>query len=296
MLPVHNFQYGLLTPALAYMMSFLGAFLGLRCTSRSRATSGASRVRWLLLAAVSIGITGIWVMHFIAMLGFSIPGETITYNVPVTLLSMLFAVVFVLFGLLISGLGQPTTRSLLTGGVITGLGVAAMHYTGMAAMRMPAGMSYNPVVFALSVVIAIVAATAALWAALRLGGFWSALGAAAIMGVAVSGMHYTGMAAMHVWSPNGSMPMGGASATSFLLPLIVGVSISTFVLTATIALSPTAAELTEEAELMRKIDSVRTGTATANGAATSNGSGNGLWPASARPDDNPNFSRSKLPQ
>ena len=73
-------------------------------------------------------------MHFIAMLGFSIPGETITYNVPVTLLSMLLAVVFVLLGLLISGLGKPTVRSLLTGGVITGLGVAAMHYSGMAAI------------------------------------------------------------------------------------------------------------------------------------------------------------------
>lgn len=279
MLPVHNFTYGLLTPALGYLMSFLGAFLGLRCTSRSRASHGPARVRWLLLAAVSIGSTGIWVMHFIAMLGFSIPGETITYNVPVTLLSMLLAVVFVLFGLLISGLGEPTVRSLLTGGVITGLGVAAMHYTGMAAMRMPAGMSFNPVIFALSVLIAIGAATAALWAALRLGGFWSALGAAAIMGVAVSGMHYTGMAAMHVWAPHGPMTMGGGvSATSFLLPLIVGVSVTTFVLTATIALSPTAAEISEEAELMRKIDSVRTGAA---GTGTP-------------PGDNPNFSRSAL--
>ena len=290
MLHVHNFSYGLLTPALAYLMSFLGSFLGLRCTSRSRASTGSSRVRWLLLAAVSIGITGIWVMHFIAMLGFSIPGETITYNVPVTLLSMLLAVVFVLFGLLISGLGKPTFRTLLTGGVITGLGVAAMHYTGMAAMRMPAGMSYNPVVFALSVLIAIVAATAALWAALWLGGFWSALGAAAIMGVAVSGMHYTGMAAMRVWTPHGSMPMGGAGATSFLLPLIVGVSVTTFVLTATIALSPTAAEMSEEAELMRKIESARTG----GGMASANG--NGLRPVPADPDANPNFTRSTLQQ
>ena len=92
MLTVHNFSYGLLTPALAYLMSFLGSFLGLRCTSRARASTGATRMRWLLVAAVSIGITGIWVMHFIAMLGFTIPGETIRYNVPITLLSMLIAV------------------------------------------------------------------------------------------------------------------------------------------------------------------------------------------------------------
>ena len=258
MLTVHNFSYGLLTPALGYLMSFLGAFLGLRCTSRSRASTGPARIRWLVVAAISIGITGIWVMHFIAMLGFTIPGETILYNVPVTLLSMLIAVAFVLIGLLIVGLGQPSAPSLLLGGVITGLGVASMHYAGMAAMRMPARMSYDPGLFAVSIVIAIVAATAALWAALRLGGFWSTLGAAAIMGVAVSGMHYTGMAAMHAYPPSGQpMAMGGVDAAAFLLPLIVGVSVTTFVLTATIALSPTAAEISADAELMRKIDTVR---------------------------------------
>ncbi len=161
--------------------------------------------------------------------------------------------------MLIVGLSQgATTRSLLLGGVITGLGVAAMHYSGMAAMRMPARMSYNPQLFALSIAIAIVAATAALWATLRLSGVWSAFGAAAIMGVAVSGMHYTGMAAMRVYPHNGSsMAMGGADAAAFLLPLVVGVSITTFVLTATIALSPTADEISAEAELMRKIDSVK---------------------------------------
>src|SRR6266699_2025111 len=224
MLTIHNFSYGLLTPALAYLMSFLGSFLGLRCTSRSRVSTGPARARWLMVAGISIGITGIWVMHFIAMLGFTIPGETIRYNVPVTLLSMLIAVIFVTIGLLISGLGRATVRSLLTGGVITGLGVAAMHYSGMAAMRMPARMNYDPKLFALSIVIAIVAATAALWAALRLGGFWTTL---------------------------------GANAAAFLLPLIIGVSITTFVLTATIALSPTADEIAAEAELMARIDSIK---------------------------------------
>jgi NO-binding membrane sensor protein with MHYT domain len=258
MLTVHNFQYGALTPALGYLMSFLGAFLGLRCTTRSRASTGASRVRWLIVAAVSIGITGIWVMHFIAMLGFAIPGETIRYSVPVTLGSMFLAVGFVLIGLLIVGLGQATTRRLVLAGIVTGLGVAAMHYSGMAAMRMPATISYNTGLFAVSIVIAIIAATAALWAALRLRGFWPTLVAAAIMGVAVSGMHYTGMAAMHAYSPNGhAMAMGGASAEAFLLPLIIGVSVITFVMTATIALSPTAEEISEEAELMRRIDSAR---------------------------------------
>jgi NO-binding membrane sensor protein with MHYT domain len=288
MLTVHNFSYGLLTPGLAYLMSVVGSFLGLRCTSRSRASTGASRVRWLVLGGGSIGITGIWVMHFIAMLGFTIPSETIHYNVPVTLLSMLISVVFVTIGLLIVGLSDTMRLgSLLVAGVVTGIGVAAMHYSGMAAMRMPGRMSYDPGLFALSILIAIVAATAALWFALRLGGFWPGFFAALIMGVAVSGMHYTGMAAMRIYPPSGSpMAMGGADAAAFLLPLIVGVSVTTFVLTAAIALSPTAAEISEEAELMRKIEGLQAQT-----YSNGNDNGNGARPSRARDDDNPNFKR-----
>jgi NO-binding membrane sensor protein with MHYT domain len=256
MLTVHNFSYGFLTPVLAYLMSFLGSFLGLRCTSRSRACTGPRRVRWLVVGGLSIGITGVWVMHFIAMLGFTIPGETIRYSVPITIVSMLVAVIVVTAGLLIVGFGGVGYRPLLLGGLLTGLGVAAMHYSGMAAMRMPARMSYNAPLFALSVVIAIGAATAALWAALRLRGVRATLGAALIMGVAISGMHYTGMAAMHIF-PGGGMAMGGATAEAFLLPLIIGVSVITFLLTATIALSPTEEEMTAEAELLQRIERIR---------------------------------------
>jgi NO-binding membrane sensor protein with MHYT domain len=257
-LTVHNFSYGLLTPALAYLMSFLGSFLALRCTTRARASTGSARRGWLLVAAVSLGVTGIWVMHFIAMLGFSIPGDTIHYNVLITLGSMLLAVAFVSFGLMIVGFGPGTNVALVLAGVVTGFGVAAMHYTGMAAMEGPFRMSYSPLLFAISVVIAIVACTAGLWAATRLSKVWATAAAAAILGVAVSGMHYTGMAAMHVYAANGdSMGMGGASASAFLLPLIIGVSVLTFVLTATIALSPTDAEISADAELMRRIEDVR---------------------------------------
>jgi NO-binding membrane sensor protein with MHYT domain len=255
MLPVHNFSYGLLTPGLAYVMSCLGAFLGLRCTTRARAYTGATRARWLLLSAVSIGVTGIWVMHFIAMLGFTIPGETILYNVPITIASMLIAVAVVCGGLFIVGFGRDSYGRLMLAGVVTGIGVASMHYTGMAAMRAPARMTYSPALLVLSVIIAIVASTAALWATLRLRGIWSTLGAALIMGVAVSGMHYTGMAAMHVFAAPAAagMLMGGASATAFLLPLILGISVLTFIVTATIALSPTDTEIRAEGELMSRI-------------------------------------------
>src|SRR5580693_3741026 len=103
---VHNFSYGLLNPVLAYLVSCLGCFLGLQCTARARAMQGGARARWLLLAAVSIGTTGIWVMHFIAMLGYTISGQVITYNVPVTILSMLIAVGVVAVGLFIVGYGS----------------------------------------------------------------------------------------------------------------------------------------------------------------------------------------------
>src|SRR6266567_819348 len=117
MVVVHNFSYGLLTPALGYVMSCLGCFLGLRCTTRAREVQGSSRVRWLLLAGVSIGVAGIWGMHFIAMLGYSIPGQAIRYSVPVTILSMVIAVVVVSVGLLIVGFGGDGLGPLLTGGL-----------------------------------------------------------------------------------------------------------------------------------------------------------------------------------
>jgi NO-binding membrane sensor protein with MHYT domain len=257
-LQVHNFTYGLLTPLLAYVMSCIGAFLGLRCASRARPFWGFARLRWLLLAGVSIGVTGIWLMHFIAMLGFTIPGETIHYNVPVTILSLLVAVVIVCVGLVIVGFSREGPVALLLGGVITGLGVAVMHYLGMAAMRMPGRITYNPVLLILSVVIAFVAATAGLWAAARLQGIGPTVVASLILGFAVSGMHYMGMAAMHVFRSSGPAGMvmggpGGATAESFLLPLILGITIISFVLTATITLSPSAEELHYDASLMEHI-------------------------------------------
>lgn len=256
MIEVHNFSYGLLNPGLAYLASCLGCFLGLRCTARARAMQGAARARWLLLAAVSIGATGIWVMHFIAMLGFSIPGQMITYNVPVTIGSMVIAVAVVFVGLLIVGFGGERPGRLLLGGTVIGLGVASMHYMGMWAMRMPDTMGYAMPLLVASVLIAVVAGTAALWAALRLGSVRHTLLASLIMGVAVSGMHYTGMAAMQLRAaPGGGMAAmgGGASAEAFLLPLILGITVLTFLMTAIVTLAPTEAEIREDAALMERI-------------------------------------------
>jgi NO-binding membrane sensor protein with MHYT domain len=253
---VHNFSYGLVNPALGYAMSCLGAFLGLRCVTRARAFTGAARARWLVLAAVAIGATGIWSMHFIAMLGYTIQGQQILYNVPLTILSMLIAIVVVGIGLFIVGFGDGSPWRLLLGGVIVGLGVASMHYMGMAAMTMPDSMHYNVPLFVLSVVIAIVAGTAALWAGTQVRSLTATIVASLIMGVAVSGMHYTGMAAMHVQADamSGMAGMSGSTASSFIVPLLAGISLLTFALTLIISLSPTEDEITADAEFQRRLD------------------------------------------
>jgi NO-binding membrane sensor protein with MHYT domain len=251
---VYNFSYGLLTPVLGFVMSCLGWFLGLRCTTRARAAQGSARVRWLLLAAVSIAVAGVWGMHFIAMLGFGIPGQVIRYSVPVTILSMLIAVAVVSIGVLIVGFGGDGMVPLLAGSVIIGLGVAAMHYIGMSAMRMPDTMHYGMGLVILSVIIAVITGAVALWAALRLDSLWSAFAASLILGVGVSAMHYTGMAALQVRADLAAGGMtGGASASSFLGPLIFGVAVLTMVLTAAISLSPTEAELRKENEFIERL-------------------------------------------
>jgi NO-binding membrane sensor protein with MHYT domain len=117
-------------------------------------------------------------------------------------------------------------------------------------------MGYSTGLLAASVLIAIVAGTAALWAALRLGTLRHTLLASLIMGVAVSGMHYTGMAAMQLRAaPGGGMAAmgGGASAEAFLLPLILGITVLTFLVTAIVTLAPTEAEIREDAALMERI-------------------------------------------
>lgn len=255
MIHVNNFSNGALNPALSYVVSCVGCFLGLRCTTRARAYQGAARARWLTLSALSIGTTGIWVMHFIAMLGFTIPGETIRYNVPITIASMLIAIVVVGIGTFIVGFSRAGNWPLLLGGTIIGIGVASMHYLGMAAVRVQASLTYNPVLVAASVVIAVIAGTAALWMALRLDSVWSTFIASLVAGVAVNGMHYTGMAAVEAHAAPGLVvnTSATASATAFLLPLILGLSTIGFIFSAVIALSPTAAEIVAEDELMKRI-------------------------------------------
>lgn len=216
MLEIHQLTYGALNPTLAYAMSVLGSFLGLLCAGKVR--RGGSK-GWLIAAAIAIGGTGIWLMHFIAMLGFSIAGSTIRYDIPLTVLSAAVAVIVVGAGLFIVSSGEMRWVVVPLGGMVTGLGVAGMHYLGMAALHTDAKIHYDSGIVTTSVVIAVVAATVALWFTLEVDGRASTMGAALIMGIAVCGMHYTGMAAMTAQrSPDATEP-NGADPLTLLLPL-----------------------------------------------------------------------------
>ncbi|MEY9847922.1 NO-binding membrane sensor protein with MHYT domain [Streptacidiphilus sp. BW17] len=249
--------YGWLTPILSYLMAVLGSALGLRCTVRAVAATGRSKRNWLLTAASAIG-AGIWTMHFIGMLGFTVTGTDIRFNVPLTVLSLASAMAFVGFGLFAVGYGTHKWRSLLAGGVTTGFGVAAMHYLGMMALDLHGTLHYDPTTVALSVVIAVVASTAALWAGLNVSGPLAAAGAAMVMGLAVSSMHYTGMRAVSVQVHPSNTPLPGASLMQFIFPLAVGLGSYLFLTSAFVALSPTAQEraANASAEGLRQLPAV----------------------------------------
>ncbi|MFJ6836942.1 MHYT domain-containing protein [Streptomyces sp. NPDC091209] len=219
---IDGFSYGLVTPVAAYVMACVGSALGLRCVVRTVHHEPGWRLGWLALGASALGC-GIWTMHFIAMTGFSVAETPITYNVPLTVLSLVVAIVVVSAGVFIVGHRGATRAALTVGGSITGLGVATMHYLGMFAMHLNGELRYNAFTVTLSVIIALVAATAALWAAVSVQGFLRTLGASLVMGLAVTGMHYTGMAAVSVHLHNGiGATSGGKDSASLLLPMLLG--------------------------------------------------------------------------
>jgi NO-binding membrane sensor protein with MHYT domain len=244
---VHHFTYGVFNPIAAYLLAFLGSFLGLLCTGRARAArSKGRRNRWLIIAAFSIGGAAIWLMHFTAMLGFDVPASPVRYDVTLTVVSLALAVAFVGFGLIVVGHGKRSLIKTVIAGVITGSGVLAMHYSGMRAMHVTGELHYRPTLVVASAVIAVVAATVALWFAQSVKGWAPITGAAAVMAIAVCGMHYTGMAAMHVeLAPVAEI---GRNSVSGVRPLLMIVPI-TLVTAATIvgmALSALQAMTEEE--------------------------------------------------
>ena len=158
------------------------------------ATARTARAAWLAGAAFSLG-GGIWSMHFVAMLAHSIPGVQPSYGMGLTALSFLLAVGATGAGFAIVVRLRRGLAALALSGPLMGIGIAGMHYTGMAALQVPLSVSYDPVWVAISLLVAITAATAALWLAFMNTGHVEKFIAAGVMGAAISGMHFAGMRA-----------------------------------------------------------------------------------------------------
>lgn len=238
---ISHFTYGLVNPVMAYGVSFLGSLLGLICTARARSPLAAGhRQRWLLVAAIAIGGTGVWLAHFMATLGFTVVGGDVHYDVSLTVASALTAVGVVWVGLIIVGTGDTSLGRLLTGGVVTGLGVASTHYLGMAAMRIDGDLGYRPLLVLASVALAVIAATVALWFTIVVLRPLTITLAALLMGGAVCGMHYLGMAAVEAHAHSTVNRVGGADPFSFLMPVVLTVGIVMIVVFYTVLTAPEA--------------------------------------------------------
>jgi NO-binding membrane sensor protein with MHYT domain len=214
---------------MSFVIAVFGSLTGLQSARRGRNRTGRAGAAWLVAAAISIGGGAVWSMHFIGMLAYDSDVQ-FAFDTTRTLASLVVSILAAGAGLYVASRGQPTVPRIVGGGILTGLGVCAMHYLGMSAMRMNADLTYKPAIVVLSVVIAVVAASAALMFAFTLTRTWAMVAAAVVMGIAVCGMHYTAMAAA-VITPNHQMSaMSGVDALSLALPVFGISSILLFVL------------------------------------------------------------------
>jgi diguanylate cyclase (GGDEF)-like protein len=208
--------YNVSLVALSVVVAVFVSFISLKLTARVSRSRGALAFLWLLGGAVIMGC-GIWSMHFIGMLAFSLP-VPMSYDVGQTLLSLVIAVTISGFALALASRSRLTGRHLAGGGVLMGAGISAMHYSGMSAIQIVPMIRYEWDLVLASIAIAIGASWVALWLAFRLRRrrTWqanlAAAGGAIVMGLAISGMHYTGMAASR-FAP-GSYCIGAVGANT----------------------------------------------------------------------------------
>ncbi|WP_296946433.1 MHYT domain-containing protein [uncultured Massilia sp.] len=180
------------------LVAMVASYSALGLAGRVAQSQGRALLAWTAGGAVAMG-SGIWAMHFIGMLAFRLP-IPLAFDVPITIVSLLLPIAASGLALWQAGRADLGGTRLLVSAVLMGIGINAMHYTGMAALRMRPGIVYDPWLFALSVLVAIAASALALWIAFRLRRntprVWlPRAGAAVAMGAAIAGMHYTGMAA-----------------------------------------------------------------------------------------------------
>jgi two-component system sensor histidine kinase/response regulator len=197
-------------------------------------TSKQIRYALLSLSGLAMGV-GIWAMHFIGMLGFHLPCD-ISYNPWLTAFSIIPGIAASIFAMHFVSRPQPSFKVLLIGGTVFGLGIGTMHYSGMAAIHLDGVVQYDPLLFVLSILVAVLLAFVALWFRFYIGHLFSAasryalLTSAVVMGLAVSGMHYTGMiAAGFFCDPDSTTPASGielhivAIAVTLATTLLTGI-------------------------------------------------------------------------
>src|SRR5579884_1656338 len=228
-------SYDMLLVVLSIVVAIVASYTALNLAGRVTAAQGSSRVAWLLGGATAMGI-GIWSMHFIAMLAFSLP-VPISYNMGITFLSMVAGIIASAIALFIVSRSTMGVLQLTLGGVLMGAGIGTMHYTGMAAVQVDAAVSYDPVFFVLSVIIAVVVSIVALWLAFHLRNETGTVGmlqkgiSAFVMGGAIVGLHYTAMMASNFMptATSSAVPaVAKAGMDNSWLAWVIG--ISTFVI------------------------------------------------------------------
>lgn len=237
---------------LSAVIAVIASYTALDLAGRVAAATGHMRQLWVAGGAVAMG-SGIWAMHFIAMLAYNLP-VPMNYNSLIVFISLFVAVVASGLALEIVSQKQVNWQLFLVGGSCMGIAIATMHYTGMAAMQLEATVVYDWVLVALSIAIAIGASFLALGLAFRVqcqpkGNFsWIKIGSAILMAAAISGMHYTAMAAVEI-EPNHPANLGLVHSTQHSM-LAVAISLATTVIMA-LALQAASVErrLNLEAEI-----------------------------------------------
>lgn len=224
-----SFDGGLV--ALSFLIAALGSYVALLAAAGIRAETQDGEIRggYIVIGAVAMGGVGIWGMHFIGMLAQNLPFE-VGYQIGLTVLSFLVAAGFSGWAFWYVGRERFSFIRCLIGGCAAGFGVASMHYVGMSAARMPAVLLWNLPLVVVSVLIAVVAATAALWLAFNTQNERQRIGAAILMAIAVCGMHYTGAAAGAVICTAKNDAAGGYIGGAMLPYIAFALSIVTLLL------------------------------------------------------------------
>ncbi|RJG15280.1 MHYT domain-containing protein [Massilia cavernae] len=229
-------QYDPKLVVLSFMVAIFASWMGLQIAGQASANP-AQRAIVLATGSLALG-AGVWAMHFVGMLAFNLCTR-VEYDPMTTIGSALPSIGASLVALSLIARERIGPWTLLAGGVLVGAGIGAMHYSGMAGMRMGLELRYDPLMFGLSIVVAVVLATLALWVRFGLSGFCRLneptllLAPAVVMGCAIAGMHYTGMAAARFV---GTVAPGaaGSSNSGFLAVAIslITVAFTIFVLAA----------------------------------------------------------------